>query len=109
MTSMKKSSFVALAMCALAFSATAETAGGSAPRQTITATHEVTTLTAIRHVETIGVFKLAGQPLQLTATDEAAGLALQVTKLHRAEQYALDQLARNRPELTPQWRLVASV
>jgi len=105
---MKKSSLVALAFAAIAFGAVAQTDGSTAPRQTITATHEVATVTAIRHVDGIGfVCQRGGQALQIA--DQEATQARPLVELLRADQYELDQLARNRPEVTPQWRLVASV
>lgn len=105
---MKKSSFFALALAALAFSATAaQTEGGTAPRQTITVTHEVTPMTAIRHLEPITVVSLRGQSLQVA--DEAASLARPRVELLRADQYALRQIDRQRPEVTPAWRECPSV
>lgn len=104
---MKKSSLVALALAALAFGATAQTGGGTAPRLTITATHEVTTVTAIRHLEPVLVVSLRGQSLQVT--DQAAAEAMPRVELMRADQYALRQIDRERPEVTPAWRECPSV
>lgn len=105
---MKKSSFVALALAALAFGATAQTADSVSPRHTITATHEVATVTAIRYVESAGFVAMrGGQSLQIA--DEAASLARPRVELLRADQYALRQIDRQRPEVTPAWRECPSV
>jgi hypothetical protein len=105
----RKHSLASLALAALVFSAAgAATASVDVQPRIVKAT-DVTEVTAYRHVDTIAIYKPAGSPLQLTAADEAATLALQIADLNRADQYELHQLARNRPEVTPQWRLVSSV
>lgn len=105
----RKSSLVALALAAIVFGSVGAATAQADVVPRITKATEVTTVTAIRYVEIVASFKLPGQALQLTATDEASAQALQVAALTRADQYALHQLARNRPEVTPQWRRVASV
>lgn len=105
---MQKYSLVALTLAALAFSATAQTSGGIAPVQTITATHEVATMSAVRHVCDFSyAVKRGGQSLQVA--DEEASKARPLVQLLRADQYALRQIDRQRPEVTPAWRECPSV
>lgn len=104
-----KHSITALALAAVLFSA-AGTATASADEQLrVINASESTEVTAFRHIDVLPAFKLPGAPLQLSAADEASAQAVIAAQMARADQYALAQLARTRPVVTPEWRLVSSV
>lgn len=104
---MKKSIFAALALAAIAFTASATTAQASNELQ-INKARETQTFSAIHYVETVARIRVVS-PLQLLAAEEAAAQALPVVELLQADQYALRQIDRQRPLVTPGWREAPSV
>lgn len=107
---MKKSSLVALALAALAHAASA-TADSHVNRSIVTSAEpfgQAAEMTAYRHVAQVAVVSLRGRSV-LEAVELEAGLARPLVELQRADQYALRQIDRQRPEVTPAWRECLSV
>lgn len=106
---MKKSSFVALALAAIA--CTAIPAGAAPMKESVAFTGpalQAKEVTAFRHVAAATVVSVRGRSVLDTVELEASAAA-PLVHLVRAHQYELRQIDRQRPDVTPTWRECPSV
>lgn len=100
MKSMNRSLLLAtLTVAALAFSS----APVAAQEANVSIVKQKTLATASRHLEVDLVVRLP-MPATLLPTEQEADTALLQVQLVRADQYALRQIDRQRPDVTPTWR-----
>lgn len=106
---MKKTSFIALALAALACAASAAEPQLKQSSVIQDLPHrQAYEMTAYRLVTAdVVAFKRTRSVLEVA--EQEAALARPLVELQRAEQYALRQIDRQRPEVTPSWREAPSV